>query len=205
MQAKKRHIPVVGIIGIIVIAASGGGIYYYQFVLTHAMNTYVPVHRLVFMTSQIVEGSANGHGFTVYGESYLNQSTLPNFNSTAGPTLAGVKLTNYTVSSSTIVDARVGDTITFYIRGINDTTTMCGSNPCQVKGIPGHGFAISGPGPVIVQNGGILPCGTPNCSIPFNGWYSLTITVQTSGTYTYFCYIPCSPLHGIMEGSIQVS
>jgi plastocyanin len=204
MQVPKRHFPVVGIIGLIVIAAAGGGIYYYQFVISHTTSPYTPVHRLVFMTAVIVEGSTNGHGFSVNGASYLNQSTLPNFNESYGPTLTGVKYTNYTVSSSTEIDARVGDTITFYIQGINDTTTMCGSSPCQIPGIPGHGFAISGPSPVMVDSGS-LPCGQPSCSIPLGGWYSVTVTFQVGGTYTYFCTIVCSPLHGNMNGSIVVT
>jgi len=204
MHVPKKHFPIVGILGIIVIAAAGGGIYYYQFVIPHATTTYTPVHRLVFITATIVEGSANGHGFAIYGASYLNQSKLPDFNQSYGPVLTGVKYTNYTVSSSTDIDARVGDNMTFYIRGISDTSTMCGSNPCQVPGIAGHGIAISGPGPVTVDSG-TLPCGQPSCAIPFGGRYTVTVTFRTAGTYTYFCYIPCSPQHGIMDGSKVVS
>jgi len=204
VQVPRRHIPLVGILGILVIIAAGGGIYYYQFVIPHETSTYVPVHRLVFMTAAIVEGSSNGHGFAVYGVSYLNQSTVPGFNESYGPNLTGVKYTNYTFSSSTEIDARVGDKITFFIRGINDTSTMCGPNPCQEKGIPGHGFAISGPGSVAVDSGS-LPCSQPSCSIPLGGWYTVTVTFQTAGTYTYFCTIVCSPLHGNMDGNIVVS
>lgn len=201
---KKRHLPIVGILGLIVVAAAGGGIYYYQFIIPHSTTAYTPVHRLVFMTAVIVEGSSNQHGFAVYGAAYLNQSTLPNFNESKGPVLAGVTHTNYTVSSSTEIDARVGDMVTFYIRGINDTTTMCGANPCQVPGIAGHGFAISGPSAVTVDNGS-LPCGSPSCSIPLGGWYTVTVTFSTAGTYTYFCTIVCSPLHSNMNGSVVVT
>lgn len=204
MQVPKKHLPLVGILGLVVIAAAGGGVYYYQFIVPHASNNYTPVHRLVFMTAIIVEGSSNGHGFSVYGASYLNQSTLPNFNESNGPVLVGVQHTNYTFSSSTEIDARVGDTITFYIHGINDTTTMCGPRLCQTPGIPGHGFAISGPG-AVSPDSGTLPCGLPSCSIPFGGWYTVTITLRTAGTYTYLCYIPCSPQHGNMVGSIVVT
>jgi plastocyanin len=204
MQVPKRHFPIVGILGLIVVAAAGGGIYYYQFVIPHSTSTYNPVHRLVFMSAVIVEGSNNQHGFSVYGASYLNQSTLPNFNESAGPSLAGVTHTNYTVSSSTEIDARVWDTVTFYIHGINDTTTMCGANPCQFSGISGHGFAISGPGAVKVDSG-TLPCSQPSCAIPLGGWYTVTVTLQTAGTYTYFCTIVCSPGHGNMTGNIVVS
>jgi plastocyanin len=204
MQVPKRHFPVVGIVGLIVIAAAGGGIYYYQFIIPHVTSTYTPVHRLVFMTAEIVEGSTNKHGFTVYGASYLNQSSLPGFNESDGPALNGVKYTNYTVSSSTEIDARVGDTITLYIQGINDTTTMCGSSLCQFPGIPGHGFAISGPGTVTVDSG-TLPCSQPSCAIPLGGWYTVTVAFQTAGTYTYFCTIVCSGLHGSMTGSIVIS
>jgi hypothetical protein len=208
MQVPKKHFPVIGIVGLIVIAAAGGGIYYYQFVIPHVTSTYVPVHRLVFMTAVIVEGSTNGHGFSVNAASYLNQSTLPAFNESYGPTLTGVKYTNYTVSSSTEIDARVGDNVTFYIRGINDTSTLCPSpsgppSPCQEPRLPGHGFALSGPSPVVIDDG-TLPCNLP-CDIPLGGWYTVTVTFQTAGTYGFFCTIPCSPEHGIMDGSIVVS
>ncbi len=209
MQVPKKHLPVVGILGLIVIAAAGGGIYYYQYIIPHLRSTYVPVHRLVFMTAVIVEGSSNGHGFSVTGAAYLNQSTLPTFNESYGPVLAGVKYTNYTVSSSTEIDVGVGDNVTFYIRGINDTSTLCpgptqGSMvPCQVDKLPGHGFAISGPAPVKVDNG-TLPCSMP-CDIPLNGWYTVTVTFQTAGVYEYFCAIFCSPGHPSMDGTVSVS
>ena len=148
MHVPKKHFPIVGILGIIVIAAAGGGIYYYQFVIPHATTTYTPVHRLVFMTATIVEGSANGHGFAIYGASYLNQSKLPDFNQSYGPVLTGVKYTNYTVSSSTDIDARVGDNMTFYIRGISDTSTASTSPAAKrlLNNSPPPNSAISFPG-----------------------------------------------------------
>lgn len=188
MQVSKRHLPIVGLLGLVVIAAAGGSVYYYQFL--HPPNTScgAPSHRLVFMTAIIQELG----GFQITNGAYLNQTTDPAFNKTAGPSLVGVRHQNYTAPSDhKTINANVGDTITLYIYGINATDSR------QFAGIPGHGFTLS---PSIQPTSGGFP-GT----IPLGGWYSVTFVVTQAGTYVYFCTIPCSNGHGNMNGNMVVS
>jgi plastocyanin len=180
-----------------VIVAAGGGIYYYQFVVPHETVTHVPVHRLVWMNAIVVEDSTNGHGFEITRLAYLNQSTLPKFTASSGANMTNVSIMNYTGNSDNrTISAFAGDTITFYIFGINSpqtTTTI------------GHGFQISGPGNVQVIDGSLCDgstCGTP---IAFGQWFTVTVKLTATGTYIYFCTIVCSGRHGDMNGSIEVS
>ena len=180
MQVPKRHLPVVGLLGLVLIAAAGGTVYYYQFL--HPPNTScgVPSHRLVFMTAVIFEAG----GFQITNGAYLNQTDAPTFNATAGPGLKGVKHQNYTETGTTI-NANVGDTVTLYIWGVNST------NPAQVGGLSGHGFSMS----PFVQSG----------VIPLGKWFTATFTVTQAGTFAYFCTIFCSKNHPLMTGNMVVS
>ena len=188
MQVPRRHLPVVGLLGLVLIAAAGGTVYYYQFL--HPPNTScgVPSHRLFFMTAIVNELG----GFQIANGAFLNQTDAPKFNSTAGPTLKGVTYHNYSApADKKTISAIVGDTVTLYIHGIN------ASIPPQFAGIVGHGFTFS---PSIQPSSGGFP-GT----IPLGGWYSVTFVVTQAGTYLYFCTIPCSNGHGQMTGSMVVS
>jgi plastocyanin len=190
LQVPKRHLPIVGILGLVLIAAAGGGIYYYQFLQPHAAPV-PPSHRLVFMTAIVEEEG----GYHVTSTAFLNQTTLPAFNSTKGANMTGVQHQNYVgAADNKTIDAHTGDTITFYILGENATSTDLSLHLSNA-----HGFQISGPGSVNIQDG-TLP-GT----IPFGKWYTVTVTFQTAGTYVYFCTINCSPLHGNMNGQIVVT
>ncbi len=180
MQVPKRHLPIVGLIGLVVIAAAGGGVYYYAYLHPPSSTCGVPSHRLIFMTAVIVEVA----GFQITNGAYLNQTTLPTFNATAGPNLTGVKHQNYTATGNTI-NVQVGDTVTLYIYGINST------DPAQFTGIVGHGFSMS----PYVQSG----------VIPLGKWYSVTFTATQAGTFPYLCTIPCSNKHGLMTGNMVVS
>ncbi len=188
MQVPKRHFPAVGLLGLVFVAAAGGGIYYYQFVLPHPTSCGVPVHRLIFLTAVIQEIG----GFTVKNAAYLNQSALPTFNSTFGPDLSGVQFKDYRLADTKnkTINAKAGDTITLYINPINST------DPRQYTGIPGHGFNIS-PLPDNIQ-GQIPP------TLHFGNQYTVTFTVSNQGTYTYICTIPCSNLHSSMYGTVVV-
>ena len=192
MQVPKKHLPIVGIIGLIVVAASGGGIYYYQFVLPHN-TTFVPVaHRMIWMSAVVQEEG----GYHITNTRFLNQTGLPSFNDSLGANLAGVKFQDYKAASSDnkTINASVGDTVTFYILGVNASSTNS-----QWHLSNAHGFQISGPGSVSVSNGA-LP-GT----IPFGKWFTVTVTFTVAGSYLYFCTIVCSPGHGQMNGYIVVS
>jgi len=179
-------LPVVGLLGLVVIAAAGGGIYYYAYVSPPTTSCGVASHRLFFMTAVILELG----GFQITNGAYLNQTTAPTFNATAGPSLVGVKHQNFTAPSDRkTINAIVGDTITLYIYGVNSTDSR------QFPGIPGHGITIS---PSV---NGQFGTGT----IPLAKWYTVTFTVTQAGTYAYFCTIPCSNGHGQMTGSMVVS
>jgi plastocyanin len=199
----KKHFPVVGLLGLVVVAAAGGGVYYYQFVLSHATVTFAPSHRLVFMTAIVQEEG----GFHITNTAFLNQTNLPAFNATAGVgNMTGVKYQKYQGrSDNKTIDAHVGDTITFYVYGENATS----SDPA-LHVSKGHGFDIIGSGSFTVNTSanspGILGGTNPaNPPIPFGKWYSVTVTFNSAGSYTYLCSIVCSPLHGNMNGQIVVT
>ncbi len=192
MQAPKRHLPVVGIIGLVLVAASGGGVYYYQFVLPHNPTVVPAAHRMIWMSAVVQEEG----GFHVTNTRFLNQTSLPTFSDSLGANLTGVKSQNYKQASSDnkTINANAGDTVTFYILGVNASSTNS-----QYHLSNAHGFQISGTGSVSVSNGA-LP-GT----IPFGKWYTVTVTFTVAGSYLYFCTILCSPRHGEMSGNIVVS
>ncbi len=192
MQVPKKHLPVVGIIGLVIVAASGGGIYYYQFVLPHNATAFPVSHRMIFMKAVVEEEG----GFHVTNSAFLNQTELPAFNDSLGAPLTGVKYQNYKQASSDnkTINANVGDTVTFYILGVNASST----DP-KLHVSNAHGFDISGPGSVSVSNGAL------HGTIPFGKWYTVTVTFTSAGTYLYFCWIFCSPNHGLMNGNIVVS
>ena len=202
MQVPKKHFPIVGLLGLVVVAAAGGGVYYYQFVLPHTTVTYTPSNRLVFMTAIVQEEG----GFHITNTAFLNQSNLPKFNATSGANMTGVNYQKYRgESDNRTIDAHVGDTITFYILGVNAT----GSDP-NLHLSKGHGFDILGSGSFTVNSSpnspGILGGTNPsNPPIPFGKWYSVTITFKSAGSYTYQCSVVCSPLHGNMNGQIVVT
>jgi len=202
MQVPKKHFPIVGLLGLVVVAAAGGGVYYYQFVLSHATVTYTPANRLVFMTAIVQEEG----GFHITNTAFLNQTNLPAFNATTGANMTGVKSQKYQgESDNKTIDAHVGDTITFYVFGENTTS----SDP-NLHLSKGHGFDILGGGSFTVKSSpnspGILGGTNPsNPPIPFGKWYSVTITFNEAGSYTYQCSVNCSPLHFMMNGHIVVT
>lgn len=192
MQVPKRHLPIVGLLGLVVVAAAGGGIYYYQFVISHVAPTYVASHRMVFINATIVDVSPNNHGFEILNLAYLNQSNLPGFNSTYGPNLSGVKYSNYKgESDNSTIDAHPGDTVTFYIY-----SKSVSASSGQISGIMGHGFEVDSPsGSVAI----------PNTVLTFGQWFEFTYKFSDSGVYKYYCTIFCSNLHPKMTGNINVS
>jgi plastocyanin len=202
MQVPKKHFPIVGLLGLVVVAAAGGGVYYYQFVLSHTTVTHTPSNRLVFMTAKVQEEG----GFHIFNTAFLNQSNLPKFNATTGANLTSVNYQKYKgESDNRTIDAHVGDTITFYILGVNATS----SDP-NLHLSKGHGFDILGSGSFNVVSSpnspGILGGTNPsNPPIPYGKWYSVTITFKSPGSYTYQCSVVCSPLHGNMNGQIVVT
>ena len=202
MQVPKKHFPIVGLLGLVVVAAAGGGVYYYQFVLSHATVTYTPSNRLVFMTAVVQEEG----GFHITNTIFLNQTNLPAFNAATGANMTGVQFQKYRgESDNKTIDAHPGDTITFYILGVNAT----GSDP-NLHLSKGHGFDIFGSGSFTVKTSanspGILGGTNPsNPPIPYGKWYSVTVTFNSAGSYTYQCSVVCSPGHANMNGQIVVT
>ncbi len=201
MQVPKKHFPIVGLLGLVVVFAAGGGVYYYQFVLPHTTVTYTPSNRLVFMTAIVQEEG----GFHITNTAFLNQTNLPAFNATTGANMTSVKYQKYPgESDNKTIDARLGDRITFYILGENSTS----SDP-NLHLSKGHGFDIIG-GSFTVDSSanspGVLGGTNPsNPPIPFGKWYSVTVTFNAAGTYTYLCSVNCSTLHFMMNGHIVVT
>ncbi len=200
MQSPKRHLPIVGLMGLVVVAAAGGGIYYYQFVASHATTSYAPVHRFVVMTAVVQEQG----GFHINNTAYLNQTNLPSFDPAKGYNLTGVKYQDYMgASDNKTINIHTGDTVTFYIFGKNAS----GSDP-NLHLSQGHGFSIIGPSTYTVASGGVLgatTCTSTTSCIEYGMWYTVTITFDAAGNYTYQCSITCSPLHGNMNGNIVVT
>jgi len=177
---------------LVVIAAAGGTVYYYQFLTPHQSSCGVPSHRLVFMTAKIQEVG----GYNVYNMAFLNQSSLPGFNSTYGPALVGVSLKDYkpSLNDNKTINVNVGDEVTFYIEAVSS------SDPRQVSS--SHGFQISGASTIAVVDGNLPAAGA---TIPFGTWFSVTIRFDSAGAYIYFCTVVCSAEHGSMKGDISVS
>jgi len=144
------------------------------------------------MTAEIQEVG----GFKVYNTAFLNQTSLPGFNATKGPGLAGVNFKDYKPSSNNnkTINVNVGDEVTFYINAIDSKDSR------QVS--TSHGFQISGPTTLAVVDGTLPAAGA---TIPFGTWFSVTIRFDAEGAYVYFCTIICSAQHGSMNGNIQVS
>ena len=188
MQIPKRHLPVVGLLGLIVIAATGGTIYYYQFLTPHIVSHVEPVHRLIFMTAIVHEEG----GFTITNTAYLNQTALPVYSPSNGYNLTGVKYQNYKSSpnDNKTVYANSGDTLTFYVYGENATRTA----PILSDH---HSFVLDVmPTPVTVLDGQL------GGNISFKSWYSVTFRINGSGVYEFRCLVPCSGEHSLMYGNI---
>ncbi len=192
MQLSKRHLPVVGLLGLIVIAATGGTIYYYQFLTPHPVSHAAPVHRLIFMTAIVFEEG----GFTITNTAYLNQTAPPPlsaFSSSGGYNLTGVvKYQNYTSSpnDNKNIHANNGDTLTFYIYGENATHT----SPLYSDH---HSFSLDiMPAPVTVIDGQL------GGNLSFKSWYTVTFKINSSGLYEFRCLVPCSMGHSQMYGNI---
>ncbi len=190
MQVPKKHFPTVGLIGLVLVAAAGGSIVYYQFVLSPSAACGVaPAHRLIFMTGIIYERG----GFNVFNAATLAQESLPSFSNVNGANLTGVSYANYKTSDNSTIQVSQGDTVTLYIKAIstNETTQ-------QVPSATGHGFTIDSD--VAVVSGTL-----PDDNIAWGKWYTVTFTVPTvSAASTYHCTQFCSQDHPKMNGGFVV-
>ncbi len=189
MQIPKKHLPAVGLLGLLVIGAAAGSIIYFQYVAPPPTRCGLnPVHRLIFMTAIIKERG----GFTVFNAAILNQSTAPFFSNTTGANLAGVTYRNYKTSDNSTISGNVGDTVTLYIKAINTNDT--GPPPKQTPQATGHGFTIDTTVNVVNST---LPNDT---YILWGTWYTVTFQVPKVVTSTYHCTQFCSQQHPSMNG-----
>ncbi len=184
MQPAKGHLPIVGLIGLVALAAAGGGIYYYQFVAPHNTSCGAPVHRLFFITAIIQERG----GFNITREVILQNGTAPTVNGTAQPSLAGLQYHNVSLTDHKTISANVGDTVTIYVKSISTNET--GSQPVQLPSATGHGFELD------AYN--IL-----DTNIPWGNWHTMSFTVTTQGVARYNCAQTCSMEHSSMAGSFS--
>ncbi len=190
MQIPKKHFPTVGLIGLVVLAATGGSIVYYQFILSPSGACGVaPVHRLIFMTAIIHERG----GFNIFNAAILNQASLPSFTSVAGANLTGVTYANYKTTDNSTIQASQGDTVTLYIKAISTNETTI-----QASGATGHGFTID-------TDVSVVNATLPNNNLAWGTWSTVTFTVgAVSVTSTYHCTQFCSQEHPSMRGGFVV-
>src|SRR5947209_8853157 len=90
--SPKKHMPAVGIIGLVLIAAALGSVYYTQFVVSHSTACLVvPEHRLYIMQAIIHERG----GIQVQAVYRLNSTAapLPPFSDVTGPKITSLNAT----------------------------------------------------------------------------------------------------------------
>ncbi len=193
MQIPKKHFPVVGLIGLVLVAAVGGSIYYYQFVLPHNAACGVPVHRVIFLSAIIQEIG----GFKITGAATVNQTSLPpaaNYTAPGQFNLTSVPLhwDNSSITNTKSIDVNRGDKVTVYMFAINSTD----SRQYVVGGAAtghGHGFGVDGFSIPVVR---LVDWGT---------WGGTTFTASQAGSFLFRCLHNCSDMHPSMTGSLVVN
>jgi hypothetical protein len=190
----KKHLPAVGIIGLVLIAAAFGSVYYTQFLVSHSTACLVvPEHRLYLMQAIIHERG----GFTVQGIYKLNSTAapLPPFSNVTGPRITSQNATQLApLPDPSLVFGSVGDTITLYIHPVSTNESSV-----QVSGLRGHGFDTDSKTFISITNSTI-----PNSTqINFGGWYTLSFQITGQGTTKYRCTQTCSNEHPQMNGDLR--
>jgi len=181
LQVSKRHLPIVGLLGLVVVAAAGGSVYYYQFVVPHNASCGVSVHRLIFMTAIIQEMG----GFNITNEVILTSGSAPTASGANPPSLVGLQYQNVTVTDHKTIIANLGDSVTIYVKSINANSTV------QLSGATGHGFEL--------DQYGIL-----DTNIPWGNWHTMpTFTATAGGPFRYNCAQVCSAKHSDMVGTFS--
>lgn len=187
MQIPKKHFPAVGLLGLVLIAATAGSIIYVQYIAPPSTKCGLnPVHRLVFMTAIIKEYPAIG-GFHIYNAAILNQAAPVSFSVTSGANLTGVSYRNYKTTDNSTIFGNVGDNITLYIRSVNANSSL------TQPGATGHGFTID---TTVNHLTGTLP----NDNLAWGTWYTITFQLPKVVTSTYHCTQVCSAQHPFMNG-----
>ena len=194
MQVPRKHFPVVGLIALVLVAAAGGSIYYYQFVLPHNKNCGVPVNRVIFLQAIIQEVTPNG-GFNIIGAATVNKTTvLPSATNSTSLDFSGIAFNwyNSSITNRKSIEVNQGDNVTIYMFAVNSTNPAqyTVSGPSQGRG---HGFGIDGY-PIRVMR-----------LVDYQSWGETSFGTTAAGSFTYRCLHSCSDQHPSMTGSLVVS
>lgn len=190
----KKHIPAVGIIGLVLIAAALGSVYYTQFLVSHSTACLVvPEHRLYVMQAIVHERG----GFQVQGVYKLNSTAapLPPFSNVTGPKITSQNATQLApLPDPSLVFGSVGDTITLYIHPVSTNESSV-----QLPGLQGHGFDIDSKSFITITNSTIPKSNLIN----FGAWYTVSFQIVSQGTTKYRCTQTCSNEHPQMNGDLR--
>ncbi|HZD12709.1 MAG TPA: hypothetical protein VE177_04230, partial [Candidatus Binatus sp.] len=194
--AKKRHLPAVGIIGLVLIATAVVAVGYTQFLHPPpTLCTTVPEHRLYVMEAIIKERG----GFMVQGIYKLNSTAIP-FSNATGPKIASPNATQIpALPDSSQIYGSVGDTVTLYIHPVSTNETGPSPPAQQQQNLLGHGFDFDSLGFISITNSTV----PASHIIAFGAWYTLSFHVNGEGTTKYRCTQTCSQLHPQMNGNLQ--
>ena len=192
--SPKKHMPAVGIIGLVLIAAALGSVYYTQFVVSHSTACLVaPEHRLYVMQAIIHERG----GFQVQAVYKLNSTAapLPPFSNVTGPKITSRNATQLApLPDPSLVFGSVGDTITLYIHPVSSNESTV-----QLPGLQGHGYDIDSKSFISITNSTIPKSNLIN----FGNWYTVSFQIVGQGTTKYRCTQTCSNEHPQMNGDLR--
>lgn len=189
MQVPKKHFPTVGLVAVVLVAAAGGSIYYYQFVLPHNASVCgAPANRIIVLDAIIHEVG----GFQIKDAAYLNQSTLPSFTNQTGPMLnSTLRYTNYQVADNNTIVLNPGDNVTIYYHSLNSTDSHQ-----VVQNGGGHGFYF----PDVNIQKDVIHWG----SRPEGDWWTVSFVAPAPGSHMFRCNNFCSNEHPSMTGFVSV-
>ncbi len=190
MQIPRKHFPVIGLLSLVLVAAAGGSIYYYQFVLPHNKNCGVSVNRVIFLSAVIQEDG----GFTITGAATVNQTSLPTATNSTTLDLSGISFNwyNSSITNNKSIVVNQGDNVTVYMLAVSS------SDPAQYTPAPparglGHGFGIDGY-PIRVMR-----------LVDYGSWGETSFGTTAAGGFTFRCLHDCSQNHFSMTGSLVVN
>jgi len=196
---KKRHIPAVGIIGLVLIIVATGGIFHTQFL--HPPNTtctVAPIHR-VYVMSAIIQDLQGYQVLAIYQTNITG--TIPTNSSGVPSTFNNGNFTNLPArTDSKEVYGNPGDLITIFIRSTNSTDSR------QYTGIPGHGFDFTDNSFMRNLNvtGGSGTASQPTPTVlAFGKWVTMTFQIAAQGSGGFFCTVSCSDQHQNMKGTLR--
>lgn len=196
--APKKHIPAVGIIGLVLIAAALGSVYYTQYLVSHSTACLVvPEHRLYVMEA-IIHERGGFHALGIYKLNATN-SPSPPFDNVTGPKIASPNATQLApLQDPSEILGNVGDIITIYFKAVSTNESAGPPKPTQDPSARGHGFDIDSRSFITITKGNV-----PNDNIAFGSWYMVEFQILGIGTTKYRCTQQCSAEHPSMNGNLR--